>query len=53
MDYYRSLSPAERIQIVLWLREQHRIAHGLTNKFQRVFRVIKRTDLVDVKKEVE
>ncbi len=42
-NYYRSLSPNERIAFLLILRDQHRpYSHELTEGFKRVYRVIKR-----------
>ena len=45
-EYYRSLTPAERIQIVLMLRERYRASNKLPNNFQRVCRIVERTDLL-------
>ena len=43
-QYYRSLSPAERIEILLTLREQYSpYSDALTEGFERVCRIIERT----------
>lgn len=43
-QYYRSLTPAERIEMLLVLRDQYRpYSNELTEGFQRVYRVIKRS----------
>ena len=42
--YYRSLSPDERIALLLILRDQYRpYSNELTEGFKRVYRVIKRS----------
>jgi hypothetical protein len=43
-DYYRSLSPAERIELLLILRDQlSPYSDELTEGFERVCRVVERT----------
>jgi len=43
--YYQSLTPAQRIDILLMLREQYRpYGDELSQKFVRVCRIIKLTD---------
>ena len=42
--YYHSLTPAQRIQILLLLRYQY-YGDELNNKFVRVCRIVKRSDL--------
>jgi len=45
-EYYRSLSPAQRIQILLFLREQYSpYDDELTKGFKRVYRVIEPHDV--------
>lgn len=44
-EYYRSLTPAQRIQIVLMLRK-HYAAEALASGVQKVCRIVKRSDLV-------
>jgi hypothetical protein len=40
-QYYRSLSPAQRIEMLLILRDQYRpYSNELTERFERVYRVI-------------
>ena len=42
--YYRSLSPDERIALLLILRDQYRpYSNELTEGFKRIYRVIKRS----------
>ena len=42
--YYRSLSPNERIALLLLLRDQYRpYPNELTEGFKRVYRIIKRS----------
>jgi hypothetical protein len=42
-EYYRSLTPAQRIEMLLILRDQFRpYSNELTEGFKRVYRVIKR-----------
>jgi hypothetical protein len=42
--YYRSLSPNERVALLLMLREQYSpYSNELTEGFKRVYRIIKRT----------
>ena len=42
--YYRSLSPNQRIALLLILRDQYRpYSNELTEGFKRVYRIIKRT----------
>jgi len=43
-EYYRSLTPAQRIEMLLILRDQYRpYSNELTEGFKRVYRVIKRS----------
>ena len=46
-EYYRSLTPSERIQILLMLRKQHYGSDEIANKFQRVCRIIKRSEFTN------
>jgi hypothetical protein len=42
-EYYRSLSPTERLDIMLWLREYYSpYSDELTKGFERVCRIIER-----------
>ena len=44
--YYQSLTPAQRIQILLILRDRYRpYGDELTKKFVRVCRIVKRSEL--------
>ena len=46
MEYYRSLSPAQRLDIMLFLREHcSPYSDELTHSFKRVCRIIKLGDL--------
>jgi hypothetical protein len=49
-DYYRSLSPARRVEILLELRAQwqDRKPNEASEGFKRVYRIIKRQDLADL-----
>ena len=49
-DYYRSLSPATRVEILLELRArwQDRKPNEASEGFKRVYRIIKRQDLADL-----
>jgi len=43
-EYYRALSPAQRIEMMLILRDQYRpYPNDVTEGFKRVYRVIKRS----------
>lgn len=43
-EYYRSLSPNERVALLLVLRDQYRpYSNELTEGFKRVYRIIKRS----------
>lgn len=43
-EYYRALTPAKRIEMLLILRDQHRpYPNDITEGFKRVYRVIKRS----------
>lgn len=43
-EYYRSLTPAQRIEMLLILRDQyHPYPNDVTEGFKRVYRVIKRS----------
>jgi len=43
-EYYQSLTPEQRIQILLMLNEAH-YGKELTSKFVRVLKIVKLTDL--------
>jgi len=43
-DYYRALTPAQRVKLLLILRDQFRpYSNDLSEGFKRVYRVIKRS----------
>jgi hypothetical protein len=43
-EYYHSLSPKQRIEILLFIREQcSPYSHELTQRFERACRVVERT----------
>ena len=50
-EYYRSLTPAQRIQIVLMLRK-HYAGEELARGIQKVGRIVKRSDLVTADKDL-